>query len=121
MRRAFAQMPLAENRRLITMLLQQFGIRLQSIIYVRRQRGHAVDVIIGARQNRSAAGRTDGIGAKTIIKSHAALRDAVDIRSLINAAAISADSVRSVIVRHDEENVRLAGFHGESTFIMIYW
>ncbi len=58
-----------------------------------------------AGQDYAAAGRANAIGAKTVVEPHAFLGDAVQVRSLIDAAAVGADGVRRMVVRHDVEYV----------------
>src|ERR1041384_1848900 len=59
-----------------------------------------------ARDNRRPARTADGVDAETIAEAHAASGQPIELRRLVDAAAVRADRVRRVIVAHDEKNIR---------------
>ena len=66
---------------------------------------HAVLVAVLAREDAGPAGRADRVDAEAGIQAHALLGDAVEVRRLVDPAAIGADGVRRMVVGHDVENV----------------
>lgn len=101
------QMPLADHRRLIPRLLEILRqVRLIAIKGI--EDCHAILVAVFAGKNRRAARRANGIVNEAAREEHSVLRDAVDAGRLIDATAVGAHGMRRVVVRHDEENVRLA-------------
>src|SRR5205823_861921 len=57
-------------------------------------------------QNGGPAGRADRVGDEALREAHAFLREAVEVRRLVDLAAVSADGVGGVVVGHDVEDVR---------------
>lgn len=55
-----------------------------------------------ARQNVRTARCTDGVNAETVLQNHTAIGDTIKVRCLINPTSVAADSVRSVVVRHNK-------------------
>ena len=106
-RRIGKQMPLADHRRLIPRLLEILReVRLLAIERIEDR--HTVLVAVLAGKNRRAAGRANRVVHEAAREEHAVLRDAIDARRLIDATAVGAHGMRRVVVRHDEEDVRLA-------------
>ncbi len=99
------QVPLADHGGLIAGALQFLGDVVALGIERFVQRVDAVLVAVLAGEDRGAAGRADGVGAEAIGEAHAAVGDAVDVRRLVDAAAVGGDGVGGVIVRHDVEDV----------------
>ena len=62
-----------------------------------------------AGNDRGAARAADGIDGKAVVKPHASFRQPVEIGSLVDLAAVSADGVRRVIITHDVEDVQASG------------
>ncbi len=73
----------------------------------------AVLMAVLAGENGGAAGRADGIGAEAIGEAHAAVGDAVDVRRLVDAAAVGGDGVGGMIVGHDVDDVGRGPAFGE--------
>ena len=69
------------------------------------QRRTAVNVAVCPSENRGPAGCADRICAKTVAEAHAALSNPVEIRRLVYSAAVATHGMRSVIVRHDEQDL----------------
>src|SRR5688500_5873352 len=72
---------------------------------------------IFSRENRCTARRADRILDKTIAEAHPLFRQPVHIRRHVDLAPVSADRMRRVIIRHDEQNIwpplRMQGDGGE--------
>ena len=86
--------------------LQQLGDVLPRRIEAVGQRLDAGDVAVLAGEDHAAAGRADGVRAEAVVEAHALLGDAVDVGRLVDLAAIGADGVRGMVVRHDVQDVR---------------
>ena len=102
-----AQMPLADNRRLVAVALEDLGDVLQTVVEVGANGGDTVDVVVGAGQDAGPARLAQGVGAEAVVESHPLSSDAVEVGGLVDAAAITAHGVGGVIVGHDEEDVGL--------------
>ena len=98
-------MPFADDGGLVANALQELGEVELAIVVARVQGGHAVDVIVRAGEDGRAGGAANGIGAKTVVKAHAALGDAVEVGRGVDAAAIATHGVGRVVVGHNEEDV----------------
>src|SRR5690242_3962400 len=84
------QMPLADHAGVITGGLQHFGNgRLAAVETI--EDSDAVDMAVFSGENRRAARGADGIDDETILEAHAFVGDAVDVRRLVDLAAVSAD------------------------------
>ena len=106
------QMPLADNGVLVAFFLKEFREGELPAVHRGAEGCDAVNVIVGAGENRSAAGGADRVGAEAVVESHAALGDAVHVWRLVDAAAVAAHRLRRVVVGHDKQNVRpLASLH----------
>ena len=103
---AVAEMPFADDRRLVAGRLQQLRERDLPSVEVVAERLNAVDMIVRPGQDRRAARRADRIRAKAIVEAHAFVREPVQMRRLVDAAAVGADRMRRVVVGHDEQDVR---------------
>ena len=99
------QVPFADHGGLVAGALQFLGDVIALGVERIFEGVDAVLVAVLAGENRGAAGRADGIGAEAVGEANAAVGDAVDVRRLIDAAAVGGDGVGGVIVRHDVENV----------------
>jgi hypothetical protein len=62
-------------------------------------------VAILARQDNRSAWRTNAVCAETVIESYAFFGKSIYVRCLINLTAVSADSVRRMVIAHDENDV----------------
>ena len=102
---AFAQVPLAEDGRLVAAGLQVFGEGGQAVVHRRSEGGYAVDVVVGAGEHAGAAGGADGVGAEGILEAQAAMGQAIQLRRLVDAAAIGGEGVGRVVIGKDEEEV----------------
>lgn len=99
------QVPFAKDRSLIANFLQQFGEGLQAIVEMGVERRYAIDVIVGAGEDGGTAGRTDTVGAETVVKTHPAIGDTIQIGRLIDAAAVTTHGMGGMVVRHDKDDV----------------
>ena len=79
----------------------------QPVIKMRIQRGNLIHMIIGPCQNGGAAGRANRIGYIAMIKPHAFICQPIQIRRMIDTAAITADGFGSMIICHDKQDIRL--------------
>ena len=104
-RRSLPQVPLADVRGLVAGGLQQLRKGLQAVVHHGGQRGDAVQVVVGAGQDRGPARRADRVGAEAVVEPHAAGGDAVEVGRAVDAAAVAAHGMRRVVVAHDEQNV----------------
>ena len=66
---------------------------------------HAVEVRILACENRRATGRADRISHEAVREAHPVFGNSINVRRAIYLTAVSADGMRSVIVRHDEDDI----------------
>ena len=107
-RRIASQVPFADQRGLIAGLLQQLGEGLLTAVEgLPAVVDLTVDMAVLTRQNHRPAGGADGIRTKAVVETHAFVGDPVEIRRLINLAAVAAHGVRGVIVRHNIDDIRL--------------
>jgi hypothetical protein len=77
------------------------AVKLLSIV------DNAVKVAVFAGQYDGPAGGADGIGAEAVGKTHTLVSDSVEIGRLIDFAAVTAQGMRSMVIRHYKYNVRL--------------
>src|SRR5438552_1875785 len=97
-------MPFADPSGVIACRVQIFlNHRLRSIDSVENR--HSVFVAVLSRQNRRATWRANRVHCKTIREPHSLFGDAVQVRCLINPAAVATERVRRVIIRHDKNYV----------------
>ena len=73
------------------------------------EHGHAVQVAVFAGEDCGTARRADRIDGIAAVKPHPLIREPVQLRRLVHSAAVGADGVRRVVVRHDEQDVRAIG------------
>ena len=66
---------------------------------------HAVDVTVFAGENGRAARGANRIDHETIAEAHPFFRNAIDVGCFVHLAAVGADRVRRMIVRHDENDI----------------
>ena len=99
------EVPLADHGGLVARALEFLGDVIALGVERLFEGVDAVLVAVLAGEDRGAAGRADGVGAEAVGEAHAAVGDAVDVRRLIDAAAVGRDGMGGVIVGHDEENV----------------
>ena len=103
------KVPLADDRRLITGLLEQLGkgdlgaVELAIAVVV-----EAVDVRILAREHAGPARPADAIRHQAAVEAHPLFGDAVDIRGRVQLQRmpVGADRLIRVIVRENEDDVR---------------
>src|SRR6185437_9060041 len=90
------QVPFANDAGLITIALEDLGQSFLGRIEVACVRGearvlqHSIQVVVLAGEQGGAAGRAESVGTKAVGEAQALIRDAVDVRSLHQAAAIAA-------------------------------
>ncbi len=101
------QVPFADHRRLITGRAQQLRKRhLAAVEFAVRIVVEAVLVAVLARQDAGPARPTKRIGNVTPIESHSVGRDPIDIRRVVQFRFVRANRLVSMIIAHDEQNVR---------------
>ena len=109
--RVAAQVPLADHARMVARRLQVLGDgRLRAVEAVEHR--HAVLVAVLAGQDAGPAGRADRVDAEAGVETHALLGEAVEVRRLVDPAAIGADGVCRMVVGHDIEDVGPRGGFG---------
>lgn len=101
------EVPFADHGSLPAVALHLTGEVPQCVVEWSFERGHAVDVVVGAGQDGSPARRTDRIGAERCVKAHAFGRDAIQVRRVVDTAAIRRDCMGSMVITHDEDQVWL--------------
>src|SRR5438105_5857047 len=98
-------MPFPNHASVITGCLQHFRDgRLAAIKAIENR--DAVDMAVFPRENRSAAWSANGINDETVHEPHPLPGNAVNVRSFIDLAPISADRMGRMVIGHDEQNVR---------------
>ena len=103
---AMTKMPFANHGRLPAMTLKLTRKIPQSVVERRVQGRHTVDVVVGAGQDGCPAGSANRVGAERCVETHALVGDAVKVRRLVYTAAVCRDSVRGVVITHDEHEIR---------------
>ena len=103
-----AEVPLAEHRRVVAGLLETVGDGDRRWIEVVED-GDAVLVAVLAGEDGGPAGRADGVHRVTTAEAQALGGEAVHVRCRVDRAAVRADGVGRVVVRHDEQDVRSLG------------
>src|SRR5262245_46054710 len=103
-------MPFADDRSLVAGRAEQLGKRdLAAVEFTARVVVEAVLVAVLAGEDTGPAWTTQRVGHVAAIEPHSFRRDPIDIRRLIELAAISAHSLVAVIITHDEQDVRALG------------
>ena len=100
-------MPFANHRRLIAGFLQQFGERLLSPIKLVAVDEKPVEVRVLAGLDHGAHGAADAVRHIAMREQHALASQTVNVWSLIDLRPIRSNRLVSVIVREDEQDVRL--------------
>ena len=100
------EVPLADHGRLISGRPQELGEGRLGAVESHGVVPHAVEVAVLAGQDDGPAGGADAVSAEAVVEAHALGRDAVDVRGPVDAAPVTTDSLRSVVVGHDEQDVR---------------
>ena len=101
------EVPLADHGGLVAGALEFLGDVIALGVERLFEGVDAVLVAVLAGEDGGAAGRADRVGAEAVGEAHAAVGDAVDVRRLVDAAAVGGDGVGGVVVGHDEEDVGL--------------
>ena len=104
-----AEMPLADDRRLVAGLLEQLGKRLlRAVERGVRVVGKPVQVAVFSGEDGRARRAADRVGHETAVKAHALFREAVDVRGIEQLArvAVGADGLVGVIVGKNKDDVR---------------
>jgi hypothetical protein len=111
------EVPLADYGSLVTGLLQQLGKRLLRAIKSYFVVNDTVDMTVFTGKDYGPAGRTDTIGTKAVFEKHTLFGEPIEVWCLVNPAAVTAHSLRSVVIGHNKNNVRLFCLHaGVSKF-----
>jgi len=104
-RLALSEMPLADDRGLVAVALEDLGDVFLGVVEVGADGGDFIYMVVGAGEYGRAAGFAQRVGAEAIIEAHAAVGDAVEVRGFIDLRAIATHRVCGVVVGHDEEYV----------------
>ena len=104
--RVGAEMPLANNRCLVTSSAQQFGHVLLLAVEPIAVARESVQVAVLSGQDRRSRRPANRIRDETPVEPHAVLSNPIQIRRLIALAAVAAKCLVTVVVRHDEQDVR---------------
>ena len=80
-RRTMAEVPLAEQRRLVAGGLQRLRKRPQRVVQQGVERGHAVHVVVRAGEDGGTARRADRVGAEHGVEAHPPVGDAIDVEA----------------------------------------
>ena len=100
-------MPFADDGGVVTGLLQQFGQGRLGAVEGVPVIPHPIEVAVFSGEQYCPAGRADGVGDKAVFKQSPLFRQPVDMRRCNQLAAIAADRLLGMVVRHDEEDVGL--------------
>ena len=104
-RRLAAEVPFANHAGVITGGAKMLcNVRLCAIESI--ENGDAIFMTVLSGEDRRTTGRADRVLDKAISEKHSLTRKAIEIRRDIDLATIGADRVGSVIIRHDEYDVR---------------
>ena len=98
-------MPFADQGRLITSLLQEFGKAELGAVEAGKIIDLSIEVGVFAGQHDGPAGGTDRIADKAVAKNQPFPPDAIQMRRLNEATVIGTHGLEGVIIGHDEENV----------------
>ena len=104
-----AEVPFANDGRLVAGLLQELGEGLlRAVERGIRVIGKAVEVTVFSRENRRARRTTNRIRHEAPVEAHPLLRDAIDVRRVEQFARITvgADRLIGVIVGENKDDVR---------------
>ena len=121
-RRLRAHVPFAEQCRLVALFFKQAGkdhlLSVPGCTVV----SNAVEVAVFAGQNARPTRLTDRVRAETIREYRTLFGDTVDIRSLIDSAAVRTDGIIRVVVAEYEKDVRPPGlFRASGTDVITAW
>ncbi len=105
--RVTLEMPLADERRLVTRLTQEFGISLLRSIELNRIVPDPVEMAVFSGENGRPARSADAVCAETAVKANAFPRNPVNAGSFIDPASITAQGMGRMVVGHDKKNVGL--------------
>ena len=100
------EVPFADDRRLVTGLLQQLGKRGLAAVEPALVVVEAVLVAVLAGENARPARSANRIGDIAAVKPHPLGRNPVDVRRFVAIGAIGADRLVGMIIAHDEQDVR---------------
>ena len=101
-----AEMPFADHSRVVAGSLQVLGDIVSRTIEA-VEYGHAVEVRVLTSEQSGAARGADGIDDEGIDEARSALSQSIDIRRLVHLRTVGRDGMLRVVVREDEEDVRL--------------
>ena len=111
---SMSEMPLPNNCRLIPVFMQHLcDCPFLCVIDGIREGFDAGLMAVFSRKNGATCRCADCVRAETVVESHAAVADSVDIRGVIHLAAITTDRWCRMVVGHDEEYIRfMCSRHG---------
>jgi hypothetical protein len=64
-----------------------------------------MEMAVLSSEDGGPAGGAYPVGAKAVFKPYALPGDPVDVQSFVEATSITADGLRGVVVRHDEDDI----------------
>ena len=103
------EVPLADHRRLVTGVVQQFGEGLLVTVEGARIVREAVHMAVLAREDAGPRGTRDGVGDVAVLEEHALTRQTVEVGGFDQQAAVTAHGLRGVVVGHHNDDVGASG------------
>ena len=100
------EMPFADDRRFVTVLTHQCLQGLLITVENMQVVAQTVGMTEFPGQHRRSTRRTDRVADERAIEAHAFAREAIDVRGLDEFRSVSADRLVSVIVGHDDNDIR---------------
>jgi hypothetical protein len=98
-------MPFADEGRLIARRLKKLGEGLLRPVKNVGVVANPIEMAVPSSEDGGPARGAYPVGAKAVVKPHTFPGDPVDVRGLVEAASITADGLRGVVVRHDEDDI----------------
>ena len=109
---AVTHVPLADDRRAVAGRAQLGDEGRLRRVDVGEQRVDAVDVRVGAREDRRPARGAQRVRREAVLEPHSGRGDLVDPGRHVDPGAVGADRVRGVVVREDRDEVGSPGRGG---------
>lgn len=105
MRLTFTKMPFADHGGLVAGVFQMLCNVGHPVVNLVVESADGIDVVVGARQDGCATRGTYRVGYVAMVEQHSLPGETIDVWSLVDASAIRANRLGSMVVRHDEEDV----------------
>ena len=116
--RVALKMPFADEGRFIARRLKKLGEGLLRPVKNAVVVANPMEMAVLSGEDGGPAGGAYPVGAKAVVEPHTFPGDPVDVQGLVEAASIAADGLRSVVVRHDEDDI---GWGGGKDFFSGEW